>query len=95
MGLMFWPLVKDFACGRAKTSSVPGAPSFNGNGRVDIKDGGRNVRFPCPLALLLPSTHVAPAAPAMLAEGAIGFGSWAVVMSKSVVITIQDTARND
>ena len=31
----------------------------------------------------------------MLAEGATVLGSWAVVMSKTVVITIQDAARND
>ena len=62
---------------------------------MDSESGGPDVPLPCPLILLLPSAPVAPALAPALAEGAIVFGSWAVVISESAVMTIQNAASND
>lgn len=92
-GFAFWPLFKDFACGRARMKSVPEMPSFIGNSSVDWRCGGQSIPLPCPPVLLLPSVPVAPAEAPTLVAGAIVFESWAVVISESVVITIGNADR--
>lgn len=94
LGFMFWPLFKDFACRRARTSSVPKMLSF-----IERKQGrfgdGQDLPLSCPPTSLLPSALVGPPEAPTLVDGAIVFGSWAVVISESVVMTIQNVARND
>ena len=81
-------------CGRAATKSVPEMLSSIEGSSVELLKGGQDVPVPCPLALLLLSAPVAAVEAPTLGSGAIVFDSWAVVISESVVETIQNAARN-
>ena len=93
LGFMFWPLFKDFACRRARTSSVSKMLSFVEKNSMECH--GQDLPLSCPLTSLLPSALVDPPEAPTLVDGAIVFDSWAVVISESDVMTIQIAARNE
>ena len=66
---------------------------LTGNSNGTLECGCQDVPFPGPTALVLLSAPAGPAEAAMLVEGAIVFDSWAVVISKSVLLTTQSVAR--
>ena len=66
-----------------------------GNSSAGLRYGAQDIPLPCPLALLLVSALVAPAEAPTLGDGAMIFDSWAVVISDSVIETMEFAASKD
>ena len=64
-----------------------------GDSSVKLEYGSQDIPLPCPR--VLPSAPLVPLEAPPLIDGTIELDSWAVVISESVVMTVQMAARND